>query len=64
MRKKIKKKSAFLHILKIGNDTVQLLPGPAGINEKALLPQRMCTYAAGKGYEKSREPIACQLPAM
>ena len=26
----------------------------AGDNEKALSPQRMCTYAAGKGHEKSR----------
>ena len=25
--------------------------------KKALLPQLMCTYAAGKGYEKSRELI-------
>jgi hypothetical protein len=50
VRKKIKRKSAFLHILKIGNDTVQLLPGPAGINEKALFLQRMCTYAAENPY--------------
>ena len=26
-------------------------------DEKALLPQRMCTYAAGKEHEKSRRLI-------
>jgi hypothetical protein len=36
----------------------------AGDNEKALLLQRMCTCAAGKGHEKSRGLIACQSPAM
>ena len=29
----------------------------AGDNEKALSPQRMCTYAAGKGHEKSQQLI-------
>ena len=29
-------------------------PRVAGDNEKALFLQRMCTYAAGKGHEKSR----------
>jgi hypothetical protein len=32
--------------------------------KKALLLQRMCTYATGKGHEKSRGLIACQFPAM
>jgi hypothetical protein len=36
----------------------------AGDNEKALSLQRMCTYAAEKGHEKSRGLIACQPPAM
>jgi hypothetical protein len=35
-----------------------------GDNEKALSLQRMCTYAAGKGHEKSRGLIAYQPPAM
>ena len=39
-------------------------PQVAGDNEKALLPQRMCTYAAGKGHEKSQGLIACQPLAM
>ena len=29
----------------------------AGDNENALSPQRMCTYAAGKGHEKSQQLI-------
>ena len=35
-----------------------------GDNEKALPLQRMCTYAAGKGHEKSQGLIACQPLAM
>ena len=30
-------------------------PPKAGDNEKALFLQRMCTYAAGKGHEKSQD---------
>ena len=30
--------------------------------KKALLPQRMCTYAAGKGNEKSRGLIRVSVP--
>ncbi|MBQ4425930.1 MAG: hypothetical protein II882_09390 [Lachnospiraceae bacterium] len=32
--------------------------------KKALFLQRMCTYATGKGHEKSRGLIAIQPPAM
>ena len=31
-------------------------------DEKALLPQRMCTYAAGKEHEKSRGLIRVSVP--
>ena len=39
-------------------------PQVADDNEKALFLQRMCTYAEGKGHEKSQGLIACQFLAM
>jgi len=33
-------------------------------DEKALLLQRMYTYAAGKGHEKAGDCFACPFPAV
>ena len=37
-------------------------PQVAGDNEKALFLQRMCTYAARKGHEKSQGLIRVSVP--